>query len=142
MNLELIAVALSEYGLKEVPGTGDNPRILEMAKECGFTDYVHDSIAWCSLFANWVCFKAAYQRSKSLAARSWLEIGESTDDPNQADVVILWRDDPKGPFGHVGFPIKRDNVLQYILAGNQGDMVNIEGFGLSRVLDYRKLSKI
>jgi uncharacterized protein (TIGR02594 family) len=142
MNWDLIKVALSEYGLKEVAGSGNNPEILQMAKDCGFVDYVADSTAWCSLFANWVCLKAGYERSKSLAARSWLTVGQPVDNAEDADIVVFWRDDPNGPFGHVGFPIKRDNAFQYTLAGNQGDMVNIEGFGLSRILGYRKLAKV
>lgn len=142
MNTDLILMALSEYGLKEAPGTADNPVLLQMAKEAGFSDYIHDSIAWCSMFANWVCFKAGYERSKSLAARSWLTVGEAVTDPAEADIVVFWRDDPNGPFGHVGFPIKRDSAFQWTLAGNQGDAVSIEAFGLSRILGYRKLAKI
>ena len=142
MKTDLLLIALSEYGLKEAPGPADNPIILQMAKDCGFTDYVHDATAWCSLFANWVCLKTGYERSKSLAARSWLSVGQPTDDPTQADIVVYWRDDPNGPFGHVGFPVKRDNAFQWTLAGNQADMVNIEPFGLSRILGYRILSKV
>lgn len=147
MNTEIISLALSQYGLRETPGTGDNQIILSMAKDAGFgADYKHDSVAWCSLFANWVAWKLLYERSKALNARSWLLIGEHVDTPEQGDVVVLWRDDPKGELGHVGFYIatylKDGLVTVYLLAGNQGDEVCIEGFPIARVLDYRRLRKI
>jgi len=146
MSLDIISTALGQYGLKESPGTADNPVILQMAKDCGFNDYIHDSIAWCSLLANWVAWKVAYERSKALNARSWLLIGEPTEAPEQGDVVVLWRDDPKGAFGHVGFWIcsrlEDGKIIVYILAGNQNNEVCIEGFPIARVLGYRRLRKL
>lgn len=142
MNSELIQIALSEYGLKETAGNGNNPEILQMAKVCGFTDYVADSIAWCSLFANYVAIKGGYQRSKSLAARSWLTVGTAIDEPEIGDIVVLWRDDPHSSFGHVGFFTRKTTDSVYLLAGNQGDQVCIEPFPLKRILGYRRLSKV
>lgn len=142
MNMSLIEVALLEYGEREVPGASDNPQILQMARDCAFIDYVHDSTAWCSLFANWVCWKVALERSKSLAARSWLDAGVAVDTPEQADIVVFWRIDPKGTLGHVGFPICRRNGLLYVLGGNQQDQVMIEGFGMDKALGYRKLRQL
>lgn len=142
MNLDLISKALSQYGLKETPGPADNAVILQMAKECGFKDYNHDSISWCAMFASWVAFKAGYQRSLSLAARSWLTVGVEVEKPEQGDIVVLWRDSPQSWQGHVGFYVNSIKPYVYMLGGNQGDMVNIEGFGLNRVLAYRRLKKI
>lgn len=143
MNLDLIAIGLAEYGVKETPGSGDNPFILNMAKDCGFTDYVHDSIAWCSLAANWIALKGGYQRSKSLAARSWLNVGAPVElkEAQLGDVVILWRGDPNGVEGHVGFYIAHNEGAIYLFAGNQGDQFCIEGFDPARVLGVRRLAK-
>lgn len=142
MNADLIIFALSEYGLKETPGVADNPFILQMAKDCGFKDYVADSIAWCSLTMNWVALKCGYERSKSLAARSWLNIGEPVTEPELGDIVVLWRDDPHGAFGHVGLYVNKQEPVIYLLAGNQGDALNITGFNKNRLLGYRRLKKI
>lgn len=142
MNTDIIQIALSEYGLKEVAGDGNNPEILQMAKDCNFTGYTADSIAWCSLFANWCALKAGYERSKSLAARSWLNVGAYVNEPEIGDVVVLWRDDPHGGLGHVGFYINKTPTQIYLLAGNQGDQVCIEAFPMVRVLGYRRLSKV
>jgi len=147
MNADIISAALTQYGLKETPGTADNQVILQMAKDAGFgADYKHDSIAWCSLFANWVAWKVAYERSKALNARSWLLVGEKVDEPQMGDAVVLWREDPKGDLGHIGFWIcnrlEGGKITVYLLAGNQGDQVCIEGFPISRVLGYRRLRKL
>lgn len=143
MNADLISIFFSIYGVKETPGTADSAFIMQMAKETGFPEYVHDSIPWCSLTANWVALKAGYERSKSLTARSWLTTGQPVDAPQIGDIVVLWRDDPHGPFGHVGFYINGYGTPTIWLgAGNQGDMINIESFPITRVLGYRRLSKV
>jgi|SRR6185369_2057163 len=142
MNSEIILFGLSDYGLKESPGEKDNELIMSMALELGFTDYKHDQMAWCSLFANYCAWKCGYERSGRLNARSWLNFGVEVKNPELGDVVILWRNDPKGWEGHVGFFVNINQGVNYMLAGNQGDMVSIEGFPQSRVLGYRRLKKI
>jgi uncharacterized protein (TIGR02594 family) len=142
MNIALIQTALPEYGERALPGQPDNPDILQMAKDCGFTDYVHDSIAWCSLFTNWVALKAAFSRSKSLLARSWLTVGTETSAPELGDVVVYWRDSPGGTLGHVGLFIAQRNGVIYTLGGNEANMVQIEGFDPGKVLGYRSLTPV
>ena len=142
MNSKLLEIALAYYGLTEAPGAADNPIILSMAQDCGFTDYKHDDIAWCSLFMNWIALKAGYQRSNSLMARSWLGVGQEVAILSAAHVVVLWRGSPEGAEGHVGLPIAQRNGLIYILGGNQGNQVSIEGFDPARVLGFRQLSPI
>lgn len=137
--MQLIQVALPEYGERALPGQPDNPDIMQMAKDCGFGDYVHDSIAWCSLFMNWVALKAGYERSNALNARSWLSVGASVETPELGDVVVYWRDDPNGTLGHVGLWVAaRDGVI-FTLGGNEGNEVQVEGFDPSKVLGYRRL---
>lgn len=140
MNLQLVQLALDKYGTREVTGQKDNPEIMQMAADCGFEEYTHDEIAWCSLLVNWIAWKAQYQRSGSLAARSWLTVGAVVTEPEMGDVVIFWRGDPNGAYGHVGLYIGRRNGLIWVLGGNQGNMVQIEGFDPSRLLGYRRLA--
>jgi len=139
MNLDLIQIALQAYGIREIAGQADNAEIMQMARDCGFTDYVHDEIAWCSLFLNWVCWKGNYQRSKSLAARSWLNMGTLVAQPELGDIAVFWRQDPNSDFGHVAFPISRRNGLIYTLGGNQSNAVLIEGQDPTKLLGYRRL---
>lgn len=139
MNLQLIQFALVEYGERSVPGAASNPDIMAMAKECGFTDYTDDSIAWCSLFMNYVALKAQYGRSKALNARSWLSVGSTVLEPELGDVVVYWRVDPAGALGHVGLWIANRNGVIYTLGGNESNQVMIEGFNPANVLGYRRL---
>lgn len=142
MNLQLVQEAINKYGLRAVAGPSDNPEILQMATDCGFTEYIHDAIAWCSLFMNWVCLKALFERSRSLAARSWLQVGTIIAEPEMGDVVVFWRGDPAGPYGHVGLYIGSRNGVIYVLGGNEGGMVQIEGFDPTRLLGYRRLAPV
>lgn len=138
-QINLLKNAISQYGVKEIPGNVDNSVIMQYAKDCGFTNYIHDEISWCSLFANWVALKSDCVRSNDLAARSWLKVGTETTIPQIGDVVVLWRVQKEGWQGHVGFYIRSDENYIYILAGNQGNAVSIEPFSKSFLLGYRTL---
>jgi len=141
---KVIEIAMPHYGLEAIPGQQDNPKIVEMFKEISFGGIVDDDTPWCSCFANWVCMKAGFVRSKKLNARSWLEVGTEVKDPVLGDVVVLWRDDPKSNLGHVGFFINftPDKKRLYILGGNQGNKVCIVTFPTSQVLSFRRLDSV
>lgn len=98
-----------------------------------------DSTAWCAGFTNAVLHANGIQGTDALNARSFLEWGTATTNPQAGDVVVLYRGNPSGWQGHVGFFAGFDqqgNVQ--ILGGNQGDKVSVEAFPTSRVLGYRK----
>lgn len=139
---KLIDIALSKYGLEETPGKLDNSEILAMAKEAGFKNYKHDATAWCSVFASWVAHKAGYKRPIKIKSRSWLKYGISVKQPKLGDVVVLWRGSPSGSLGHVGFFISKREGTVYLIGGNQSNKVSILSFPLTRVLGYRRLSKL
>jgi len=128
-------------GVKEVPGKGDNPFILGMLRLDSEWPQ-HDEVPWCSAFMNFVAWMLRLPRSKSLLARSWLDVGLPVANPIPGwDVVIFWRgykDD--GRTGHVGFYAGTDesgNIL--VLGGNQGNMVSIAPYDRTKVLGYRRL---
>jgi uncharacterized protein (TIGR02594 family) len=112
MRTSAYLIAQRYVGVKEVPGTEDNPVVLAMLKLDG--DWPeHDEVPWCSGFANWICWHLRLPRSKSLRARSWLRVGTPIQlDEAKAgfDVVILKRGSGTQPGpdvidapGHVGF---------------------------------------
>lgn len=141
--MSLINKALYEYGVKEVIGAKDNPRVLKYFDQIGFNgSKLKDETAWCSAFANWVAKTEGFEYSGKLNARSWLTVGQSTNHPGIGDIVVLWRDNPKSWKGHVGFFVKQTQSYVYILGGNQANMVCIKAYPKSRVLDYKKLRKI
>ena len=137
----LLAIASAELGVKEVSGSGSNQTIMNYAKDCGFSDYKSDETAWCSLFINWVALKAGMQRTKSLAARSWLLVGKNTVQPEPGDIVVFWRDSRDSWKGHVGIYMgySQDGTRIYCLGGNQGNQVSVTAYPSSQLLGFRRL---
>lgn len=129
-----LEVAQSERGTKEIPGSGDNPRIIEYHATTTLRA-VDDSVPWCSAFVNW-CMKQAGIKGTGLAnARSWLDWGENLGHPKAGAVVILSRGAP--PSGHVGFFLRQEGDRIAVLGGNQSDQVKVSTFPASMVLGYR-----
>jgi uncharacterized protein (TIGR02594 family) len=150
MRIETSAFEIAQrfVGMKEVPGKQDNPLILAMLKLDG-TWPDHDEVPWCSAFLNFVCWLLRLPRSKSLRARSWLEVGRLVPIEEARvgfDVVILQRGtgDQPGPEvidapGHVGLFAGLTNGDVLLLGGNQGDKVCVSHYPQSRVLGVRRL---
>jgi uncharacterized protein (TIGR02594 family) len=100
--------------------------------------------AWCAAFVNGVLHRAGMQGSDSLAAKSFLNVGQPvTDKPQEGDIVVLSRGDPNGPYGHVGFYAGEGATpgSVRVLAGNQGNKVAYGEFPASQVLGIRRVSK-
>lgn len=129
------AIAWAERGTKEVPGPGDNPRIEEYqsADSLRASD---DEVAWCSSFVNWVMMKAGVPRTKSAAARSWLNWGRKIQEPVRGCVVIFTRPGHAGS-GHVALFVSREGDFIRVLGGNQENQVKISRYAASRLLGYR-----
>jgi len=146
---DILKVALSQYGVTEIKGEIDNPEVMKFFHETGRTWISHDETPWCDAFLDWVVMKSGQKFSSGLNARGWLKIGEEVP-ANKVDelalevpiIVVLWRKDKNGPYGHVGLFIRKNEESVWILGGNQGiGQVNIKAFPLYRVLGYRRLWK-
>jgi uncharacterized protein (TIGR02594 family) len=60
--------------LKEGVGSADNPEILQWGKDEGgdiAREFTHDSIPWCSLFANMILTKCGLKGTETLWALDW-----------------------------------------------------------------------
>lgn len=136
-------------GLKEVPGKAANPQILAMLKLD--QDWPEgDEVPWCSGFVNYIAWLLRLPRSKSLRARSWLNVGEPiyiNDAEAGFDVVIFSRGKGTQPGpevikapGHVAFFAGRENDHILSLGGNQGDTVSIARYSIGALLGIRRLS--
>jgi uncharacterized protein (TIGR02594 family) len=131
-------IVRKELGVKEMPGAGDNPRIVEYLKSTtlGRPDNENDETAWCSAFVNWVLKQAGVEpRTNSAWARSWLNWGVATDDPIPGTIVVFSRGQNAG---HVGFYLDEDGDRIQVLGGNQGDAVTIAWFPKVNLLGYRE----
>lgn len=133
-----LRVARSYLGLREYPGSRHNPKILEWWTTCRlpFTD---DETPWCSGYVCGVFEECGMRSTRSAAARSWLwqDWGVRLRGPAVGAVVVFYRKDRKGPYGHVGIVVGKDqfgNLM--VIGGNQGNRVSIKPFSTGRVLSY------
>ena len=147
MRITAFELAQRFVGLKEVSGVADNPQVMSMLKLD--TDWPeHDEVAWCSAFTNYICWLLRLPRSKSLLARSWLNVGRPirlNEGRVGFDVVILKRNlsDPGAEdtesSGHVGFYAGMGGSDVYILGGNQNNGVDLTPYDRNRMLGIRRL---
>lgn len=137
-------------GITEVPGATANPQIMTMLRlDTSWPE--DDAVPWCAAFANYIAWLLRLPRSKSLRARSWLNVGEVIDLDAALpgfDVVIFKRGSGAQPGpdvidapGHVGFyaGVQGANVL--VLGGNQSDSVNISPYPKKNLLGVRRLHR-
>lgn len=134
-------LALSQYGVKEIPGEKDNPVIVNYFNEIGQKWVKDDETAWCSAFVNYCCKKTGYPMSGELNARSWLEVGKEASTPKLGDIVVFWRTNRDSWKGHVGFYIGENDYYIFVLGGNQDNMVCVAEYPKYRLLQYRRLEK-
>ena len=132
-----LTIAQKEKGIKEVPGPGDNPRIVEYLKSTSLESPANrnDETPWCSAFVNWCIEQAGLKGTNSAWARSWLEWGreQGVGDSWVGCVCVLSREGG----GHVGFLVAYDDDRVKLLGGNQGDAVSEVWLPMDRVLGYR-----
>ena len=140
-RLELLEIAFSFYGMKEIPGEQDNPNIVMMFRNLGYSWINDDETPWCAAFVNYCLKLTSLPYTGKLNARSFSEWGIETNMPRVGDVVVFNRgSDPAK--GHVAFFIKEDDEHVYVLGGNQANQVNISRYPVSRKLHYRTLAYI
>ena len=148
-NWTALECARQYLGVTEVPGHQSNPAILAMLKlDNDWT--TDDATPWCAAFVNWVAFNMGLERSKSLRARSWLNVGQPVEleQSNGNTVVIFSRGSGKQPGpeviaapGHVAFLESYDDDTVTVLGGNQGDKVSIKTYPRRRILGVRRLRR-
>lgn len=147
-------IARKFLGIKEVPGAASNPQILAFLK-LDQSWPGGDEVPWCSGLVNYCCWlcdgpQHPVARSKSLAARSWLKVGQPVSLMNAApgfDVVVLQRgggvqpgpEVTEGAPGHVGFFLGAEDDQIFLLGGNQKNSVSEQAFPLRQLLGIRRV---
>lgn len=125
------------YGITEVPGVGDNPIILQWAKEVGLQDvYKHDATAWCGLEMAVIAKRAGKELPPDpLWALNWALFGKKvTGGAMYGDVLVFKR---KGG-GHVALCLGEDDECYHCGGGNQSDISNIVRKPKARVYAVRR----
>jgi uncharacterized protein (TIGR02594 family) len=150
-KIEVSAYELAQrfVGIEEVPGATSNPQVLAMLRlDAAWPE--GDHVPWCSAFTNYIAWLLRLPRSKSLRARSWLNVGEVVqleDATPGFDVVIFKRGSGQQPGpevvnapGHVGFYAGVDGRNILVLGGNQSDTVGIAPYPKAKLLGVRRLA--
>ena len=125
-------------GIDEIPGTGNNPRILEYHLTTTLPGSMasQDETPWCSSFVNWSFVQAGIRGTNSAGARSWLKWGEPIDRPKRGAVTIFSRGSNQA-LGHVGFYWEQSGDRVLVLGGNQDNQVSIKGYLKKDLLGLR-----
>jgi uncharacterized protein (TIGR02594 family) len=151
VNVTALSLAERFVGTKERAGEKDHPLIQWWLSLCGFGFDAHDEVPWCSAFVNGIAWELRLPRSKSAAARSWLDVGTPVTDLALArpgwDVVVFKRGSGAGSAGpevrqapgHVALlaGVVGDQVL--VCGGNQSNEVTFQKFPIAQVLGVRRL---
>lgn len=127
-----LQIAMKELGQAEVPGGGDNPRIVEYHSVTTLKA-TEDSVPWCGSFTSWCLEKSGIKSTRSARARSYEDWGKPIGEPKRGAIVTFTRDGG----GHVGFFLEKKDGKWMILGGNQGDKVSIGPFDVARVTSVR-----
>lgn len=136
-NEPWMAIARHLLGAREIAGNTDNPLIVEMFRLSGHKGVKDDETAWCAAFVGACLALSGFGGTKRLNARSYLNFGQRLSQPRPGCIVVLWRGSPNAETGHVGFFDHVSNGRIYLLGGNQGDAVSIQGYPEGRLLGYR-----
>ena len=131
-----LAVARAEIGVRTFPPGNSNPRITAYHAGTNIQGY-DDKASWCSSFVHWVLAQGGLAGTGSALARSWLIWGEPLEMPLPGCIAVLWRDEPSGWKGHVGFWLSEDATHVHLLGGNQLDEVREHMYPRLCVLGYR-----
>ena len=132
---DALSLAASQMGLTE----GGQRAAIQDYLTTGGANLDPATTAWCAAFVNSTLQQTGVQGTGSNMARSFLDWGQSVDQPQEGDLAVFSRGDPNGPYGHVGFFKGYDdqgNVL--VLGGNQGDAVSIASYPRESLLGFRR----
>ncbi len=128
--------AWREFGVLEVPGKGNNSRIIEMFQTVGHSSIADDEVAWCAAFLGACLERSGQSSTRSLRAQSYLSWGGEIGSPRFGAIAVLSRG-TNPALGHVGFVVGESDAQVFLLGGNQSNSVKVSAFEKSRVLSYR-----
>lgn len=141
-------LAMSDLGLREVPGHQHNPQIVQMFRDVGHSEVDNDETSWCAASTGSWLERSGIPSTRALNARSYLDWGTEVGNKHdlsscrKGDVVVLWREHPKSWKGHVALYVKHTATHVWLLGGNQKNAVRMEPFPVDRVLSVRRANAV
>lgn len=128
-------IAKGYKGLKEVPGAGNNPTIVNwlLKLKAWWRD---DATPWCGTFVAHCMTEAGITPPEAwYRAKSWAAWGRVVPFGGLAAGAVLVFDRQGG--GHVALYVGEDATHFHVLGGNQGDSVNVMRLEKSRCIAAR-----
>lgn len=130
--------AFADLGLKEKPGAGSNPRVVEMYAEAGHPEIKDDAVAWCAAAVGAWLVRSSLKGTGSLAARSYLNYGKKLPTANIArGAILIFRRGTSAWQGHVCICLADDGSTLTVIGGNQSDAVTIARYPKAALLGAR-----
>lgn len=140
IELPWIAEARKYIGLKEFPGSANNPVILRWFDAIRSGWFKEDSVPWCAAFVGGCLEAVGIKSTRSAAALSYSAYGVKVLTPVYGCIATKLRFNAAGKQvgGHVGFIVGRTPKGDLLcLGGNQGDAVSIATYPRTAFRDYR-----
>lgn len=136
------ALRLRDKGIVEIPGKGNNPDIMYMAKVLKVW-YPNDETAWCGLFVAYCLWLVGIKDKRPtniLGAKNWKNYGVEIkkSEVSQGDILVFWRGTPTSGSGHVGFYTGETKDAYRVLGGNQGNTVSEVWVAKARLVSIRR----
>ena len=112
-----------------------SPRKLALEGQRGQGATAHWQVtAWCASFVNWCLQEAGSPYLGYATASSWLDFGTPIAAPVSGCITVMPpMSSTGGGTGHVGFFVKRQGGITFVLGGNQNDEINVTGFKVKPV---------
>lgn len=130
-------IAEGYIGIKEIRGKNHN-KVIQSFFERAVGVLYSDETAWCAAFVNSCLIEAGMKGTGKLNARSFLNWGVNSKNPQVGDIIVFWRGSKSSWKGHVGFYVGESGKYVKVLGGNQSDKVCIKNYPKKRILGYRK----
>ena len=116
---------LAEGGLGVREGAANNPRVVQLFADAGFSGMKQDSVTWCAAAVGAMLKRAGHKPSGNLAAWSYEAWGVGLKEPALGAIATKKRGHSSWQ-GHVGFVVGATQI--FLLGGNQGDAWSIAAF--------------
>lgn len=133
-----LKAAFDDLGLKERPGRGSNPRVVQMYAEAGHPEIRDDAVAWCAAAMGAWLARGNLKGTGSLAARSYLAYGQKLPTAKiPRGAILVFRRGASSWQGHVCICLEDQGNILVVIGGNQSDAVTVTRYSKAALLGAR-----
>jgi uncharacterized protein (TIGR02594 family) len=134
-----LSLAAADLGIAEIVGSKNNPKVVAMFRDAGFSGVTNDETAWCAAFVGAKLRLSGLKSSGSLAALSYDAWGIKLPRPAIGAIGFKKRKNSRGVVigGHVFFIAGWTATHVLALGGNQNNRVSIAEIPIKDVEGFR-----